>query len=115
MRDSALCPKAAHADVLADRLAASEAEKAELAEQVAKAEEKAAKADEKPPAKPAGPPPVEHGEPAQTTGDDQDFMAVSWALAEEKDITITEAMRRTARANPELHRAFVQAARDNRR
>jgi len=84
--------KVAYCDVLQKK-------NAELADKLQKAEA----------ALPDGAVPVEHGEAPEGSAE-QDFMSVSRALAEEKKISLTDAMRRTARDNPELFQAFKQKA-----
>jgi len=65
--------------------------------------------NQKPPVvnqKPAGAPPIASGD---TDGAGAgDFMAEARAMAEEKHITVTEAMKKLNRSNPRLHEQFVQ-------
>jgi len=83
--------KAAYCDILAGKLEALQKETDELKAKLAKADELpapvASSADDK-------------------TGDD--FMTVARALAKEKKITLTDAMKRVAKAEPELHAAFLK-------
>ena len=83
--------KAAYCDILAGKVEALQKETDEL-------KAKLAKADELP-------------EPVASSADDKtgdDFMTVAKALAKEKGITLTDAMKRVAKAEPELHAAFLK-------
>ncbi len=99
--------KAAFADVLKERLAASQVKIDELTKIQSHGNSSSGfkgKAD------PGAAPVTAGAAPAEQDG--EDFISVARALAEEKGINKQQAMSRLARQRPELHRAFVSKARE---
>jgi len=85
--------KAAYAEVLRQRLAESKEENLALKSKL-DSQAKASTEDE-------GADAVKHNEAA--TGDGADFMGVAKALAKDEKISMTEAMKKVAKEQPELH------------
>jgi len=100
--------RSAYGEVLAGKLAAREKELAAVQAELAALRSQAEEAKTRragPEARGAAP--VPHGAPAAAA---RDFLETGREIAREEGISLTAAMRRLAREQPELHRAFATRA-----